>query len=205
MEKVRIEMGNPIAPERRSSILGSSQDHAVPMGVTVKTKIERGDRQPSPEMYNLEITLLESLRGQDAWGRIKAEGVCDLPPAAGFEYILARIRFGYFRRARGVAEHSPYKISDGTFAARSKDGITEYELPPILRQPQPQLMGVPFTGGDSREGWIVLQVPEAEKEPLLVFHRQYAVDNKYGMWGAIWFKLFKFDPMCLDSSCADCR
>ncbi len=198
-------MGEQTTPERRSSGLGSSHDRPVPVGVNVKTKIERGDRQPSPEMYNLDITLLEFIRGKDARERIIAEGVSDQPPAAGYEYLLARIRFGYFRRARGVAEHSPYRISEGTFAARSRDGVTECELPHLLRQPQPPLLDVPFSAGDSREGWIVLQVPEAEKEPLLVFHRQYAVDNKYGMWSSIWFKLSRFDPMCLDSSCADCR
>jgi hypothetical protein len=197
------EMEERIVPERRSSILGSSQDCPVPMGVALKTTIEHGDRKPTPESFNLEITLLDIVRGREALDRIEREGVSDQAFKAGFEYTLVRIRFGYYRKARGPSAPPLYVLGDGTFTAASADGKIEYEPPSVVRQPQPELIGVPFSVGDSREGWIVLEVPEEEKKPLLVFHRVHAA-AAYGVWGSVWFRLYAFDPMCIDSSCADC-
>ena len=187
---VEIKMEEQTPSRDRSSILGSSQDHPAPVGVTVKTKIERGDRYSAPEIYNLEITLLEVVHGKEAIERIKAQGVSNKLPKAGYEYILVRIRFGYFSKARGFGHaHEAYRIGDGSFSATSADGNTEYEIPSVIRQPQPQLVGISFSAGESREGWIVLQVPETEKEPLLSFHREYA-ENVYGVWGSVWFQLY---------------
>lgn len=157
--------------------------------MTVKTKIERGDRYSAPEIYNLEITLLEVIRGKEALDRIKVQSISDALPKVGFEYVLVRIRFGYFSKARGFEHaHEAYRIGDGSFSAMSADGDTEYAIPSVIRQPQPQLVGISFSAGESREGWIVLQVPETEKEPLLSFHRDYA-ENVYGVWGSVWFQL----------------
>jgi len=169
--------------------LGSSQEHPAPIGVTVKTKIERGDRYSAPEIYNLEITLLRVMRGKEALERIRAQGVSDEPPKAGFEYVLVHIRFGYFSKARGFGHaHDAYHIDDSSFSTISEDGKTEYETPFIKRQPQPPLVGISCAVGESREGWIVLQVPAALKKPLLSFHRKHT-ENVYGVWGSVWFQL----------------
>ena len=171
--------------------LGSSQEHPAPVGVTVKTKIERGDRYSAPEIYSLEITLLEVLRGKEAWDRIKVEGMSDEPPKAGFEYLLAHIRFGFFSKARGFGHaNEAYRIGESSFSATSADGKTKYEFPSVSQPPQPQLVGLSFSTGESREGWVIFQVPETEKRPLLSFHRDYA-ENVYGVWGAVWFRLYQ--------------
>jgi len=188
----------------RGSILGSSPARPIPIGVLAKTTILHGDRQPTPETFNLEITLLSVVRGKAALDRIRAEGVSDQPPKAGFEYVLALIRFGYFRKARSSSAPPVYALQQGSFRPASADGRTEYENPSLMTQPQPQLVDVSFSVGDSREGWIALEVPEEEKQPLLVFHRAPAAAS-YGVWGSVWFKLYAFDPMCIDSSCPDCR
>ena len=107
----------------------------------------------------------------------------------GFEYILARIRLGYFSRARGGLDNELYKLTEGQFVAVSSSGKTEYEVPPVLRQPQPALVDVTFNPGDSHEGWILLQVPKEERKPLLIFKRQH-VEGAYGIWGYVWFKLY---------------
>jgi hypothetical protein len=176
--------------DRDNLALGSSQDRPAPMGVTVKTKIERGDRYSAPEVYHLEVTLLEFVRGKDAWERIKAEGLSDRPPEAGFEYILARIRVGYYCKARGFKRAGEaYRIAAGQFVAVSPDGKTEYHVPTLQRQPQQELIEIPFSPGDSREGWVVLQAEENAEKPLLIFHREYA-ENVYGVWGPVWFQLY---------------
>jgi hypothetical protein len=188
-KRVGIKMAEERGKEKRDATLGSQPDHAAPVGVTVKAKIERGDRYSAPEIYNLDITLLEVVRGKEGWERIKEQGVSDELPKAGYEYVLIRIGFGYFSKARGFGHaHEAYRIGNGSFSAVSADGKTEYEIPSVLRQPQPQLVGMSFSAGESREGWIVLQVPETEKEPLLSFRREYA-ENVYGVWGSVWFQL----------------
>jgi hypothetical protein len=180
-------------------MLGSTPDHPVPIGVPIKVTTEQG--------YFVEIRVLEIVRGKDARKRIMAEGNADDLVKSGFEYLLARIKFSYSRKAKGFEEPSnAYKISEKGFSAASGDGKTEYEIPSVLRQPQPQLIDIPIPLGTSREGWIVLQVPENEKEPLLSFHREYAHSNYVLLhqWSPVWFKLFSFDPMCINDSCQDC-
>jgi hypothetical protein len=180
-------------------MLGSSHDHPVPVGVTMKVMTEQG--------YGVEVTVLEIVRGKEAQVRVRAEGVSDKMPEAGFEYVLTRIKLGYYRKAKGMSDlDHAYRITGSNFNAASADGITEYESPSLLRQPQPQLIDTLIPTGESREGWIVLQVPENEKKPLLVFHREYAHSNYVLLhqWRPVWFKLYSFDPMCINSSCTDC-
>ena len=167
---------------------GSSPQSAASVMATVKTTIERGDAYLSPQLYNVEVTLLQFLRGKEAGEQVRARGITDNPPQDGYEYLLANIRVGYFRRVRGL-EDEPYTLTEGQFAAVSPDGITEYTIPAVSRQPQPPLVDVTFNPGDTREGWILLQVPQDEKTPFLVYKRKH-VEGNYGIWGYIWFKLF---------------
>ena len=168
---------------------GSSSNYPAPVGITVKTTIERGDAYLSPQIFNVEITLLEMVRGKEALDRIRSEGVSDKSPDAGFEYILALIRFGYFQRGRRQGSE-PYQLTEGQFVAVSADGTQEYELPSHQLQPQPSLIDHLFQQGESYEGWVFLQVPEEEKEPRLIFKRKH-VEGMYGIWGYVWFQLYK--------------
>jgi hypothetical protein len=187
----------------RSSMLGSGPDRPVPIGVPVKTTIQHGGRIPSPEIFNIEIALLDATRGSEALNRIKAGGRLPVP-RPGFEYILARIRFGFFAKMRGPLVPPPYVIDRETFGAASGDGKMEYALPPLLQHFEPQLIGMPFSVGDSREGSIVLEVPESERKPLLVFHRAPPASS-YGVWASIWFRLYSIDPTCIGDCRGECR
>lgn len=168
---------------------GSTPQNAAPAGVTIKTTIERGDAYLSPQLYNVEITLLEIIRGKAALERVISQNISEKSPGAGFEYVLARIRLGYFRRIRGL-EDEPYTLTEGQFTAFSADGTTEYEIPSVVRQPQPPLAGITFNPGDSHEGWILLEVPETEKKPLMIYKRQH-VEGIYGIWRGVWFQLYQ--------------
>jgi hypothetical protein len=169
-------------------ILGTSPSHPAPVGVTIKTTIERGEAYSAPEIYNVEITLLEIIRGDEAKERIKVQSPLNEPPKAGFEFVLAHIRVGYFRRNRGMGGEV-YRLTKGQFAALSSDGKTEYQIPAVLSQPQPQLIDSIFSPGESRDGWILLQVPKDDKNPLLIFKRQN-IEGVHGVWGYIWFQLY---------------
>ena len=166
---------------------GTSHLSPVPLGVSIKTRIERGMGN-APESYNVELTILEFVRGEEAWERVEAQGVSDEPPKVGFEYILARMKVGYFRRGRGFGDEA-YEVTEGQFAAVSADSKTEFEIPSVLQQPQPQLIDGIFYPGESREGWILLQVPKHDKKPLLIFKREN-VEGVYWVWGYVWFQLY---------------
>jgi hypothetical protein len=178
-----------VAPKGRSTTpIGSSYANATPLGVVLKTRIERGDAYSAPEIYDLDITLLEIIRGSKAFEKAKAEGVCSAPPKSGFEYLLACIRFGYSRRGRGLG-YEPYKLTEGQFAVTSADGKKEYEVFAVAKQPEPHLIGVVFSSGETREGWILLQVPKKEKKPLLIYKREN-YEGIYGIWKGVWFQLY---------------
>jgi hypothetical protein len=181
------EETNPDTGANKSGIPGSSVNSPAPPGFTVKTTIERGDAYLSPEIYNVEITVLEAFRGKEALERLRSQEATDKSPEAGYEYILARIRFGYFQRGRRVGSEV-YELKEGLFVAVSADGQQEYEIPAGLPQPQSPLTSQLFNNGESHEGWILLQVPEAEKEPRLAFKRKH-VEGMYGIWGYVWFSL----------------
>jgi len=169
-------------------ILGISYSSPAPVGVTIKTTVERGEAYAAPEIYNVELTLLEIMRGDEAWKRIKGQGSFNEPPKAGFEFVLVLIRFGYFRRSRGM-EGEVYRLTKGQFVAVSPDGKTEYEIPTSLSQPEPQLIGSTISPGEARDGWILLQIPKDERRPLLIFKRQN-MEGVHGVWGPIWFQLY---------------
>lgn len=192
--------------EKRRGMLGSRHDRPVPIGATIKTMIERQARNPSTVTYTLEVTVLEVLRGEEAWDRIKTEGVSEKAAEPGFEYLMARLRLNYSPKARGLPEYEPYLIEEKQFGAFSQDGRTRFETPPVLKQPHQNLIGLSISANKSVEGWIVLKVPAGEKEPLLVFDRDYT-ESRLTLRtarGLLWFKLYQFDPMKIDSSCTDC-
>jgi hypothetical protein len=190
---VEIEMEEQIPSRNLSLLLGRGKDYPAPVGVTIKTTIERGEAYAAPEIYNVEITLLEIIKGDEAQKRIKVQGSLNEPPKAAFEFVLVHIRLGYFRRSKGMGGEV-YRLTEGQFAAVSPDGKTEYGIPAVLSQPQPQLIDSIFSPGESRDGWILLQVPKNDKKPLLIFKRQN-IEGVHGVWGHIWFQLYSA-PAC---------
>ena len=175
-----------------SPVPGSSNSCPAAVGVTVKTTIERGNAYLFPEIYNVEITLLEVVRGEAARKRIASDGMSDRPPKVGFEYILVLARFGYYQRGRRQGGEA-YQLTESQFGAVSADGKQEYELPPVAQQPQPSLIGRLFQQGETHEGRLLLQVPKGEKEPRLVFKRKHT-EGIYGIWGYVWFQLYQSTP-----------
>ena len=176
------------AGKGKTPVPGSSHRSPAPIGVTVKTTVERGDAYSGAELCDVGITIIEVIQGKAAWGRIKAQGISGKPARTGFEYVLARIRFFYSRRGSGFEEAGTYSVSEGQFATASADGMTEYEVPYVLKQPEPQLIDWPLHPGETREGWVLLQVPEKDKQARIVFKRQH-VEAIYGLRGYVWFQL----------------
>jgi hypothetical protein len=195
------------AAAKSSQAVGSSPGSAAPIGTTVKTTVERGHAYMVPRLYNVEITLEEVVRGRAAQVIVKNLVQPTRALKDDYEYLLARIKFGYFERGRVAAGGSgntedaqyvsfgggsvdvTYTLTEGQIVAVSYDGETEYEIPPVLKQPEPSLIGWEFHPGKSREGWILFQVLKDDKKPLLIFKREH-VEGIYGIWAYVWFRLW---------------
>jgi hypothetical protein len=202
---LRSEMNNPENNARATDnqATGKSPMSAVPLGKIIKTTVERGHAYMVPRLYNVEVTLKDVIRGLDAESRAKTLVKPGWKLNDGYEYLLALIKFGYFERGR-VAAASPggqyvpfgggsvdvtYTLPEGQLLAVSTSGETEYEIPSVSQQPEPSLIGWEFHPGETREGWVLFQVPREEKTPLLIFKREH-VEGIYGIWGYIWLQLY---------------
>ena len=164
----------PVASSPTSAI-GSSPLNPAPIGVTVADIISCGSGYTSYETYDIKITLLEVVRGKEAWGRIKAASLSNEPPKAGSEYILAHIRVEFL--ARGKPGDCSYELNEEEFTAISSEG-KEYKTPSIVPPDDLKLLGRRLSSGDLVEGWATFLVGKDDNKPLLTFG------------GSIWFQLY---------------
>ncbi len=156
-----------------------------PIGTPVLTIITFGDAYANAmEIYDAKITLVEVLRGEKAWDRIRKESASNRQPPAGFEYVLARIRFEYMER--GKPGDKPYWLSEDQFIAFSSGGDTQYSAATAFIQ-SPKL-GRTMRSGDVSEGWIILLVPQADRYPFLVFRADVHLLSHTGLGPA--FRLY---------------
>ena len=128
--------------------------------------------------YNAKVTLLETIRGTEAWTRIHAANMFNSAPTTGNEFILVKIRFEYLS---GPTADSTYDVSPVYFDAISESGV-EYTY--ISNVPPTPSLSTSLYPGASIEGWAAYQVAITDTHPLLAFARNY--DGT----GGIWFKLY---------------
>ena len=136
----------PAAMEAKSSSVGVSRlDPAAP-----------GEEVLS-EGY--AVTLLETIQGPDAAIRVQEVDLNNQPPAAGQEYVLARVRL------RNPAETGQLSIASSNFGLTA----TANRLYPAAAvvPTAPELVGE-VTGGGQLEGWLVVPVETAETNRQLV-------------------------------------
>jgi uncharacterized repeat protein (TIGR02543 family) len=128
--------------------------------------------------YEVRITLLQIIRGSEAWQRIYEANMFNDPPEPGFEYILAKLRFEYLT---GPTPDTAYDVSPVWFDAVSSDG-KEYDMASVI-QPDPSIRTNLYPGA-SHEGWVSFHVAQSDAKPVMTFGR------KYDGTGGIWFKLY---------------
>lgn len=127
--------------------------------------------------YTAKITLLETIRGHEAWRRVYEANMFNDEPDQGFEYILVKIRFEYLS---GPTD-TKYDVSPVFFDVVSQDGLV-YDYKSNV-PPDPSLSTSLYQGA-SHEGWACFQVAQGDAHPLLSFGTDYAGR------GGIWFKLY---------------
>jgi len=128
--------------------------------------------------HEVRITLLQIVRGSEAWQLIYDANMFNDPPEAGFEYILAKVRFEYLT---GPTPDTAYDVSPVWFDAISSDG-KEYDTAYVVG-PDPSIRTDLYPGA-SHEGWAAFQVAQSDAKPVMTFGRRY--DGT----GGVWFKLY---------------
>ncbi len=158
---------------------GSSPSDPVPSGAATAGIIECGEGYTSHELYDMKITLLQVIRGEEAWKRLQAVSNSNKPAEAGTEYLLARIKFEYY--ARGTPGLCIHELAPDEFTAYSANGEDYKSV--AAAPPKPELRKA-LKSGDSFEGWIVFAVAKTDKAPLMLYSATSggAVEHGGGKW-----------------------
>jgi hypothetical protein len=146
-----------------------AQDNAstnpAAIGSPVRSMVELGSVYSN--IYDISITVLETVRGKEAMDRLKAASTDNKAPAEGFEYILARVKFEF--KGRAVSDKLPFDLGNAPlqWVALAGADLTEYDRVSIS-VPKPALAGT-VKPGQTVEGWLVFAVDRKDSKPVLVF------------------------------------
>jgi len=134
------------------------------IGTPVKSMIELGS--VSANIYDITITNLEVIRGQEALSRIKAASASNPAPPAGMEYVLARVKFEL--KGRYASDTMGMNIGDAPLQwVALRSDLTELAKPDVT-PPAPALAGR-VEPGKSIEGWVAFTVDANDARPIMVF------------------------------------
>ena len=122
-------------------------------GMPVRSMIELGSVYTN--IYDITITVLDTVRGKETMERLKAASPDVKAPAAGFDCLLARVKFEL--KGRYVSDTIPLDLGKEPlqWVALSGTDLTEYERPSVA-VPKPALEGR-VKPGESMEGWRLLK------------------------------------------------
>jgi hypothetical protein len=172
-----------VAPESAHAQYNSSKNPS-PIGTPVKSMIELGSVYSN--IYDITVTVLETVRGNDAMALLKKADSNIKKPSKGHEYLLAKVRFEM--KARAVSDKLTINIGDSPlqWVALTSE-LTEY--PGItVTVPAPILKGT-VKPGDTLEGWVAFAVDKKDKGPVLVFDPD--TGGATGRGNTLFFKLSK--------------
>lgn len=161
---------------------GASPSQAAPVGVTLTGIVECGEGYTSHELYDMKLTLLEVVRGEEARTLIKKADPTNKLAESGTEYLLARVRFEY--SARGTPGLCVHQVVPQQFTAYSANGEDYKSAPVVLPKPE---MRKEFKSGEYLEGWIAFLVAETDKTPLMLYSASTGGAVQHG--GDKWFLL----------------
>jgi hypothetical protein len=161
----------------------NSPSNPAAIGTPVKSLVEIGSVYSSN--YDITITVLETARGVKAMDLLKQADPQIKPTKAGFEYVLARVKFEI--KGRAVSDNRAFDLGSSPlqWVAYSAD-ITEYESISVTL-PKPGLTGL-VRPGETLEGWVAFAIEQKERKPIMTFD-----PNSGGATGrgrTLFFKLY---------------
>ena len=163
---------------------GQSPSTPAPAVKVIKTEVHCGESAGSMEPYDMNITVLQVVRGNDAWERLKAASAANNPAKAGFEYIVAHVSIEM--KPRVAPANKTFDLGRPMqFIALSEDG-REYETPSVT-PPKPELSR-PLHANESADGWVVFLVAQKESKPVMIFDPSSG--GAMGRGKAVFFSLY---------------
>ncbi len=137
----------------------------VAVKVPLKSMVELGSVYTN--IYDITITVLETVRGNAALEQLKAADPNVKAPAAGFDYVLARVKFEL--KGRYVSDNLSFDLGTEPlqWVLLSGADLTEYDRV-SLTVPKPALAGIVKPAG-SMEGWVGFAVSQKDAKPVMVF------------------------------------
>jgi len=153
-------------------IIGLAAQQSSPTAVTTQTPDKGSINNPAKVGESItvrafgdtfEITVLDFIRGKEAYNKIKLADIFNPSPDPGHEYILVKVRVSYIK-GEGTAS-----IGKNNFKAIVNMVVHD---PPwyfiVYPDDMPELKSVKMIPGGSVEGWILFEVP-ADREVLISF------------------------------------
>jgi hypothetical protein len=158
----------------------TSTTKATPIGSTVKFRMQLSKYLGGDYLYEyhtFEMTVLEVVRGTKAWDMVKAASATNKAPDAGYEYLLARVKFVHV--SGGSLTTS---IKEKALEAYSSEGKA-YEFPSVMLPgitfPGPVIFDKVLESGQTAEGWVTFIVKQSDTRPLMLYWIGYE-----------WFQLY---------------
>jgi hypothetical protein len=150
----------------------------------VRSMIELGSVYTN--IYDITVTVLETVRGNAAMERLKAVNSGVSAPANGFEYVLARVKFDH--KGRNVSDNLSFDLGNDPlqWIALSGSDLTEYDRVSV-KVPTPALVGR-VKPGSSLEGWVAFAVQQKDNKPVMVFDPD--TGGATGRGKTLFFKLY---------------
>jgi hypothetical protein len=161
----------------------NSSTNPAAVGSRVRSMVELGSVYSN--IYDIGITVIETVRGKDAMDRLKAATPDTKMPPEGFDYVLARVKFDF--KGRVVSDTIPFDLGDAPlqWIALSSELI---EYPRIsVTVPKPALVGR-IKPGSSAEGWVAFAVDRKDGKPIMVFDPD--TGGATGRGRTLFFKLY---------------
>jgi PKD repeat protein len=149
---------------------GHSRSDAVPVGSSVVFE----DDDYFLGEYMINMTVVEIIRGEDAWTLIDAANMFNDEPEEGHEYILVLINVAFLG-----SEYPEIRFDISTYSFEViSEGGSDYDVPFIV-EPWPSF-DVEMYAGASFSGWAAFEVEMGDDRPLLSYGTDYL--GRGGMW-----------------------
>jgi len=136
--------------------LGAERTNPAPFGETIITE-------------DWKVSLLEIIRGEEAWTMAQEANEFNDPPVEGMEYIAVRVYAQYIG-----TKDSPAQI-DGSYFKTTGSASVLYDLPSVV-DPEPAFDATLFPGGEV-EGWVILQAAQEETDVIAVFEPLFSFSS----------------------------
>lgn len=128
-----------------------TRSNPLPFGDTITVKENIYDDSFNSYESLVEITLLETIRGEEAWKMIQEENMFNEPADEGFEYAMVKVK-GFLKESE--TEDDSLHFSSMNFNFVSNDGEV-YDWAMVV---VPNELSKELYNGGTAEGYIVNQV-----------------------------------------------